>query len=296
MLYGTKDSFTLITGAIGSGKTILLQRLLKTIPETTIGVTINQTQVTPIELLEVIVDQLEIKKPEKPTKAKLYKLLKTFFKANGDKSIVFIIDEAQRMPMDTLEELRMLASNDFNDEDVNINIILAGQPELRTMIESPELEQLNQRIRLKFDLQVLGPAESVEYIKYRLMRAGEGGNLFSKNALTRVYQYTNGLPRKINMLCDTALSCAFADGLESITTTQIDDSARELKWLQSGPQTTLDRQITSEEIIEVVEAEPTRTRSAKFEDTLLQHLKNIDKQLSKMAISMRLIAGGGKKK
>ena len=294
-----KDSFMLITGAIGSGKTILLQRLLKTIPESTIAVTINQTQITPIEFLEVAVDQLGLKKPEKPTKAKLYKLLKTFFAKNNDKSIVFVIDEAQRMPIDTLEELRMLTSNDFNDIDININIILSGQPELRTMIESPELEQLNQRIRLKYDLQALAPSEAVEYIRYRLMRSGQTLDLFSKNSLSRIYQYTNGLPRKINMICDTALTCAFADSLKLVSTAQVDDSALELQWNESGSKTDLDKKIAPKEIeVEIksnTKAKSTPQKSSNFEESTVLHLRNIEKQLSKIAISLRLISQGKKK-
>ncbi len=290
-----KDSFMLITGAVGSGKTILLQRLLRTIPETTIAITINQTQITPIEFLEVVADQLGLKKPEKLTKAKLYKLLKTFFADNADKSIVFIIDEAQKMPIDTLEELRMLSSNDFTNVDVNISIILSGQPELRAMIESPELEQLNQRIRLKYDLQMLGPSESVEYIRYRLMRAGQTLDLFSQNSLSKIYQYTNGLPRKINMLCDTSLTCAFADGHKTITTAQVDDSATELQWQQTGAQLTLDKKIASEEIEEEVKSNIKKQKEPNFEENTAIYLRNIEKQLSKIAISLRLIAQGKKK-
>jgi len=290
-----KDSFMLITGAIGSGKTILLQRLLKTIPETTIAVTINQTQLTPIELLEVIVEKLDLNKPEKATKAKLYKVLNTFFSKNADKSIVFIIDEAQKMPLETLEELRLLASNDFSETNVNINIILAGQPELRSMIETPELEQLNQRIQLKYDLQMLGPSEAVEYMKYRLMRAGQTIDLFSKNSLTRIYQYTNGLPRKINMLCDTGLTCAFADGLNKVGISQIDDSAAELQWNQTGSQPILDRQTVKVEIEERIVEKQKISNSNEQEDLIVQHLKSIDKQLAKMAISLRLMAQGKKK-
>ncbi len=285
-----RDNFTLISGAIGTGKTILLQRLLKTVPEDTIVITINQTQVSPLELLEVVVDQIGMDKPEKPTKARLYKLLKQFFASHSDKSIVFVIDEAQRMPMATLEELRLLASNDLSDTNININIILCGQPELRTMIECPELEQLNQRIRLKFDLKRLGSLETIEYIRYRLMRSGQTLDLFSNNSLTRIYQYTNGLPRKINMMCDTALTCAFADGLKSITTAQIDDAASELQWPQPDNQSILDREVASPDAEKIIRLKPNKKPSFKEDIEISQHLRNIEMQLSKIANSLSLIA------
>ncbi len=284
-----RDNFTLITGAIGAGKTILLQRLLKTVPEDTVVITINQTQISPIELLEVVVDQLELERPEKPTKAKMYRLLKDFFLSHSNKSIVFVIDEAQRMPMATLEELRLLASNDLNDTNININIILCGQPELKMMIECSELEQLNQRIRLKFNLQELGSLETIEYIRYRLMRAGQTLDLFSNNSLTRIYQYTKGLPRKINMMCDIALTCAFADGLNSITTAQIDDAASELQWPQPDNETMLDREIASPDA-EIIRLKPAKKDNMKVSGNVEQYLRNIEMQLSKIANSLQMIA------
>ncbi len=285
-----RDNFTLISGAIGSGKTILLQRLLKTVPEDTIVVTINQTQVSPIELLEVVVDQLGLTKPEKPTKPRLYKILKDFFASHSDKSVVFVIDEAQRMPMATLEELRLLASNDLTETNININIILCGQPELRTMIECPELEQLNQRIRLKFDLKELGSLETIEYIRYRLMRSGQTLDLFSNNSLTRIFQCTNGLPRKINMMCDTALTCAFADGLKSITTAQIDDAASELQWAQLDNQTILDREVSSPEAEKIIRLKPHKKPQLRDDNEIAKHLQNIEMQLSKIANTLNVLS------
>jgi len=225
-----KDSFTLISGAIGAGKTILLQCLLKTLPESTLVITINQTQLTPIELLEMLVDYLKLKKPEYPSKPNLLKVLRTYFDNLGEDSVVFIIDEAQGMPLETIEELRLLATNDFVDRKLNINIILCGQPELKNMIESPQLEQLNQRIRLKFELEGLIARETTDYISYRMAKAGQKLDLFSKNALSRIHQYSKGVPRKINKLCDTSLICAFAADANSITTKHVEDAAKELHW------------------------------------------------------------------
>jgi len=294
-----KDSFTLITGAIGAGKTILLQCLLKTIPESIHVISINQTQLTPIEFLEMLVDYLEIEKPQYPTKPNLYKVLRAYFDNLGSKSVVFIIDEAQGMPIETFEELRLLATNDFNEKNIDINVILCGQPELKAMIESPQLEQLNQRIRLKFELNGLNSSETTKYIAYRLGKAGQSLDIFSKNSLARIYNYTKGIPRKINKLCDTALICAFAADSKSITVKQIDEAVKELQW--NEPKTKKEAKSTKTKDKPQAEDNIIRLQPAKIEDAfykknLLQYTRSIEMQLSKIAISLRIIAEGNDKK
>jgi len=285
-----RDNFTLISGAIGTGKTILLQHLLKTVPEDTIIITINQTQISPTELLEVVADQLGFLKQKKQTKASLYKALNRFFAHYGDRSIVFIIDEAQRMPMETIEELRLLVSSDLSKNNININIIFCGQPELRDMIESPELEQLNQRIRLKFDLKKLSYVETIEYIRYRLMRAGQTLDLFSNDSLAQIFQYTSGLPRKINMIADTALTCAFADGVQSITTAQIDDAASELQWEVSDNETSLESHVTLPGAEKIIRLKPIKKIHAKpDDDDTPNDLQAIEIQLSRIADSLEIL-------
>jgi len=283
------DSFTLITGAIGAGKTILLQTLLKTIPESILVIAINQTQLTPIEFLEMLVDHLGLTKPAYPSKPNLLKLLRDYFDGLGNQPVVFIIDEAQGMPTETLEELRLLATRDFDDRDYNINIILCGQPELKSMIESPQLEQLNQRIRLKFELEGLISRETTDYIGYRLSKAGQSLDIFSKNALTRIFQYTKGVPRKINKLCDTALICAFAADLKSITTKQVEEAAKELHWSQSGKKIAHKNE-SQQENKDVIRLKPAISETAMINKALLQYVRNIDIHLSKIAISLRVLS------
>jgi general secretion pathway protein A len=292
-----RDSFTLISGAIGAGKTILLQCLLKTLPESILVVTINQTQLSPVELLEILVDKLGLTRPEYPTKPNLYKVLRTFLTNMEGQSVVFIIDEAQGLPLETIEELRLLATNDYDDGKINMNIIFCGQPELKKMIESPQLEQLNQRIRLKFELEGLIARETTDYIIHRLSKAGGSLDLFSKNALAKVYQYTRGVPRKINKLCDTALICAFAADLETITTKQIEEAAKELKWsltkkrvikakktaktVNTAPKANEDN---------IIRLKPAISETAMVGKAMLQHMRNIDVHLSKIAMLMQVKA------
>ncbi len=290
-----RDSFTLITGAIGAGKTILLQCLLKTIPESIHVISINQTQVSPIEFLEMLVDYLELEKPQYPTKPNLYKILRAYFDNLGNESVVFIIDEAQGMPIETFEELRLLATNDFEDKNININVILCGQPELKAMIESPQLEQLNQRIRLKFELNGLNSSETTKYIAYRLAKAGQSLEIFSKNSLARIYNFTKGVPRKINKLCDTALICAFAAGSNSITVKQIDEAVKELQWKERETKKetkTSKTNVKSQVEDNIIRLQPAKIEDSFFRKNLLQYARSIDMQLSKIAISLRIIAEG----
>ncbi len=224
-----KDTFTLLTGEIGSGKTILLQHLLKTMPSSAKVVTIYQTQLTPYELLYVIAENLELIDGEDLPKSKLYQRINDYLKTT-DKNVVLVIDEAQCFSLETLEELRLLAGIDIFSGKTNMNIILCGQPELKNIVESGSLEQLNQRIKLRFHLSKLDLEETKAYIQFRVAKAGQKLEIFTLDAMKRIFEYTEGLPRLINVLADTALTCGYADGFYAISSKQIDDAGRELNW------------------------------------------------------------------
>lgn len=224
-----KDTFTLLTGDIGSGKTILLQHLLKTMPNTAEVVTLYQTQLSPYELLYVIAEQLKLVSGEQLPKPKLFQLINNYI-LESDKNIVLIIDEAQSFSRETLEELRLLAGIDILSSKTNINIILCGQPELKEIVESGALEQLNQRIKLRFHLTQLDYAETKEYITFRVRKAGQKLEIFTLDAIKKIYEITNGLPRLINILADTALTCGYADGFYAISSKQVEDAFSELNW------------------------------------------------------------------
>ena len=206
-----KDAFTLLTGGIGSGKTILLQHLLKTMPNTAEVVTLYQTQLSPYELLYAIAEQLGLVSEERMQKPKLFRIINTYL-LESKKNVVLIIDEAQSFSRETLEELRLLAGLDIINAKTNINIILCGQPELKQIVESGALEQLNQRIKLRFHLTHLDFNETKEYISFRVQKAGQKLEIFTMDAIKRIYDVTNGLPRLINVIADTALTCGYADG------------------------------------------------------------------------------------
>ena len=230
-----KDAFTLLTGDIGSGKTILLQHLLKTMPNTAEVVTLYQTQLSPYELLYVIAEQLGLISGEELPKPKLFRLINSYI-LESEKNIVLIIDEAQSFSRETLEELRLLAGIDIISSKTNINIILCGQPELKQIVEGGALEQLNQRIKLRFHLTHLDFNETKEYITFRVQKAGQKLEIFTLDAVKKIFDVTNGLPRLINVVADTALTCGYADGFYAISSKQIEEAVKELGWDVHPPQ------------------------------------------------------------
>src|SRR5258707_9164109 len=201
--------FTVITGEIGSGKTTLLRYLLRRIsPSVTVGL-ISSSPQGRHELLQMILMSLEQNfEGDYPI---LFKRLQDFLYgqySNGRRTIL-IIDEAQNLEPDALEHLRML-SNINADKFQILQLILVGQPQLREMLMSPRLHQFAQRISSDFHLSPLDAIEVTRYIDFRLEAVGSKQPLFTEEACALIAKATGGVPRMINVLCDTALVYGFA--------------------------------------------------------------------------------------
>jgi general secretion pathway protein A len=201
--------FTVITGEIGSGKTTLLRYLLRRIsPSVTVGL-ISSSPQGRHELLQMILMSLEQSfEGDYPI---LFKRLQDFLYgqyANGRRTIL-IIDEAQNLEPEALEHLRML-SNINADKYQILQLILVGQPQLREVLMSPQLHQFAQRISSDFHLSPLEPKEVAKYIAFRLEAAGSRRFLFTEEACALIAIASGGIPRMINVLCDTALVYGFA--------------------------------------------------------------------------------------
>jgi len=203
--------FTVITGEIGAGKTTLIRRILNQAGQAvTVGL-ISNTHRAFGELLQWVTMAfgLEYKGMEK---IELFDAFNNFLineYAQG-RTTVLIIDEAQNMDAQTLEELRML-SNINADKDQVIQLILVGQPQLRRTLMLPDLEQFVQRISVNYHLGLLEQEDTIEYIRHRLSVAGGDPDLFDEMAGKLVHYYSRGVPRLINTLCDTALVYAFGE-------------------------------------------------------------------------------------
>ncbi len=227
------DGFVVITGEIGSGKTTLLQSFLGELGDDVIYAMVSQTQLSPSQFLQAVLTEFGFK-PFKQRKVELLDTLNMFLidqYAKG-KKVVLIVDEAQNLSAKVLEEIRMISGIETHKEKV-LRIILAGQPELKDTLDSPELKQLVQRVRLRFHVGPLDMREMGEYIEHRLKVAGGiPGKLFKPDSYDIIYRYTGGVPRLVNTLCDTALLVAYAENKTVIGAAEIKAAVDELSWTE----------------------------------------------------------------
>ncbi len=202
--------FTVITGEIGSGKTTIVRRLLDKIQDQCEIGLITNTHSAFGDLLTWILAAFKIESSAS-NKAERFKAFVDFITeaSAAKKRVVLIVDEAQNMDIQTLEELRLL-SNINVDQEILLQLVLVGQPELVEKLNQPELVQFSQRISIEYHLKPLDFTETEHYIHYRLKVAGCKDNIFQRSACAALYYYSGGTPRLINNLADLALVFAFA--------------------------------------------------------------------------------------
>ena len=225
------DGFVVITGEIGAGKTTLIETFLRELQPDVIVAQINQTQLSPTAFLQTVLSQFGFS-PFSMRKPEVLATLNDFLieqHANGRK-VLLIIDEAQNLNNKVLEEVRMLSGVETTKDKV-LRIILAGQPELNDKLNSRELVQLAQRVRLRFHLTALTREETDAYIDHRLEVAGaQGRRIFAEDIYPGIYLHTGGVPRLINTLCDTAMMAAFGRESNRVEAEDLEAALQELQW------------------------------------------------------------------
>jgi general secretion pathway protein A len=231
---GAGGGFVLLTGEIGTGKTTVCRCFLEQTPASCNVAYIFNPKLTVIELLQSICHEFHITPAHKDALQPTVKdyldplnafLLKTH--AAGQNNVL-IIDEAQNLSAEVLEQLRLLTNLETSERKL-LQIVLIGQPELRTMLQRPELEQLAQRVIARYHLQALTESETTQYITHRLEVSGLKGALpFDRQALKRIHHFARGVPRRINLLCDRAMLGAFAGGQATVNRRIVDKAAGEV--------------------------------------------------------------------
>ena len=237
LLYGVKGGgggFVLLTGEIGAGKTTVCRCLLEQIPKRCNVAYIFNPKLTALELLKTVCDEFHVpyhhEGPGTPTVKDYLDPLNEFLLKTHAVGLnnVLIIDEAQNLGIGVLEQLRLLTNLETNQRKL-LQIVLIGQPELRTMLGQPELEQLAQRVIARYHLGALTEAETVKYLRHRLGVAGlTGANPFTRRAMQRIHLRSRGVPRRINLLADRALLGAYADGVARVDHRIVDKAAAEV--------------------------------------------------------------------
>jgi general secretion pathway protein A len=259
MLYGIsqREGFMAIVGDVGTGKTTLCRCLLDKLDNNIQVALILNPMLSDMDLLRTCVHDLEVKPTsvfaENPisvntslevdfseevdmnwvnraSKKELLDALNTFLleqhRAGG--STVLIIDEAQNLPLDVMEQLRILSNLETEKEKL-LQIIFVGQLELNDKLKSPELKQLNQRISIRYEIKPLSPEETVQYINHRLLVAGAGSRVsFKPSAVKEIFKYSQGYPRLINLVCDRGLLSGYNDQVDIIDRPQINHGIKSL--------------------------------------------------------------------
>ncbi|TXS90220.1 AAA family ATPase [Parahaliea maris] len=240
LLYGVGagGGFILLTGEVGTGKTTLNRCLLEQLPDDTDIAIILNPALNALELLASVCDELGIDYAGEGSSLKsLTDKLHAFLLENHarGRKTVLLIDEAQHLDFDVLEQIRLLTNLETNSEKL-LQIVLIGQPELASLLQRPELRQLNQRITARYNLQPLNPDETHAYIRHRLQVAGLTADreLFPRGAVRAIHQRTRGIPRLINVLCDRALLGAYGQNKGRVDRAMVATAAREVMGEEGG--------------------------------------------------------------
>lgn len=248
LLYGVGGGggFVLLTGEIGAGKTTVCRAFLEQIPKHCDVAYIFNPKLTVTELLQSVCEEFHIELPARPDASGAVPLtvkdyvdaINRFLLAEhaAGRSAVLIIDEAQSLAPDVLEQLRLLTNLETHERKL-LQIILIGQPELRDMLSSPGLEQLAQRVIARCHLGALTAGETVRYVQHRLAVAGSAGGTtvpFEPEAMSRLFQLTGGVPRRINLLAGRAMLGAYAHGHSQVDKQTVEQAAREVFDVRRG--------------------------------------------------------------
>jgi general secretion pathway protein A len=239
LTYGIQNrrGFILLTGEVGTGKTTLLNRLLNWLHGQRVATAyIFNSKLEVSHLFDFIMAEFEIPCPSREKSHVLLRLNQWLLdRYRSGETAVLIIDEAQNLSLDVLEEIRLLTNLETSTEKL-LQIVLAGQPELEEKLKMPQLRQLRQRVTLRCRTAPLTLEETFGYVAERLRTAGANGQpIFSKEAIQAVHTYSYGIPRVVNLLCEHAMVNAYVDSVRPIPAHMVEEVAREFQLDEIAP-------------------------------------------------------------
>jgi general secretion pathway protein A len=234
-----REGFVVITGDIGTGKTTLCRALLEQVDAKTFTALVLNPFLAEDDLLRLVLQEFGVVSREEikrgrlagVSKAELIETLNEFLLSlqRLRAQALLIIDEAQNLPLQVLEQIRILSNLETEKEKL-LQIVLVGQSNLKDLLRRPELRQLDQRVSIRYDLKPLSKDETSAYVQHRLSVAGGGAVVtFAPKALARVHRYTAGIPRLINLLCDRALLAGYSAHTNRIAAAYVDSAAQSLE-------------------------------------------------------------------
>jgi general secretion pathway protein A len=225
----SRTGITLLVGDAGTGKTTLIRTALERQPERVHCVHLQNPALTRDEFVEMLAWRFELSDRARESKTVLLLELEEVLKrrVEAGESTVLLIDEAQSLPRDILEEIRLLANIETNERKL-LSVIMAGQPEVTSLLNDESLRQLKQRVALRCELRALTLQETAGYIAGRIRSAGGvGAQVFTREAVTLIHERSRGIPRTISVICDNALLTGFAIGQRPVNSTTIREVCRD---------------------------------------------------------------------
>jgi general secretion pathway protein A len=267
--YGIQDNrgFLLLTGEVGTGKTILVNKLISLLDNHTIVATLTDPELHAMDFYKLLANSLKMDRPFL-TKAEFLIQFREFLHQcyATQRQVLLIIDESQRLTHRLMEEIRVLSNIELQDRKL-INIFFVGQPEFNGMLMTPENRALSQRITVRYNVDGLDEQETYDYITHRMKVAGCKNPVFKKDALNEIFLFSGGIPRLINIVCDHALLTAFSKNLKQIDAPIIRECAEELRIPIEKVQSEVATLKTEEEAYSKVDAIPAPRPSASAHDT-----------------------------
>ena len=219
----TGEGFIKVTGEVGTGKTLICRKLLNELPAHFMAAYIPNPYLTPTELRRAVASELNVvltdhSDQQEFTQRIQQRLIRIHQESKG---VVLIIDEAQALPIESIEALRLITNLETESRKL-LQVVLFGQPELNDKLSLPELRQLKQRITFSYNLQLMDGDQVYQYVKHRMKVAGyPGSDLFDRQCCSLLFKASKGTPRIVNVLCHKALMLAYGEGLQKISPSQV---------------------------------------------------------------------------